>query len=85
MNILKLLKNVLIEMIEEDIDLTSVDRYEDKLTLNKKVSIDISDINKGIVEINDNNGSVYRSSTEEGIKKVIELLKSNESWIIFSY
>ncbi|MEZ7619377.1 hypothetical protein [Staphylococcus epidermidis] len=79
MNILKLLKNVLIEMIEEDIDLTSVDRYEDKLTLNKKVSIDISDINKGIVEINDNNGSVYRSSTEEGIKKVIELLKSNES------
>ena len=78
MNILKLLKNVLIEMIEEDIDLTSVDRYEDKLTLNKKVSIDISDINKGIVEINDNNGSVYRSSTEEGIKKVIELLKSNE-------
>lgn len=85
MNILKLLKNVLIEMIEEDIDLTSVDRYEDKLTLNKKVSIDSSDINKGIVEINDNNGSVYRSSTEEGIKKVIELLKSNESWIIFSY
>ncbi|WP_193050906.1 hypothetical protein [Pseudoalteromonas undina] len=79
MNILKLLKNVLIEMIEEDIDLTSVDRYEDKLTLNKKVSIDSSDINKGIVEINDNNGSVYRSSTEEGIKKVIELLKSNES------
>lgn len=78
MNILKLLKNVLIEMIEEDIDFTSVDRYEDKLTLNKKVSIDISDINKGIVEINDNNGSVYRSSTEEGIKKVIELLKSNE-------
>lgn len=78
MNILKLLKNVLIEMIEEDIDLTSVDRYEDKLTLNKKISIDISDINKGIVEINDNNGSVYRSSTEEGIKKVIELLKSNE-------
>lgn len=69
MNILKLLKNVLIEMIEEDIDLTSVDRYEDKLTLNKKVSIDSSDINKGIVEINDNNGSVYRSSTEEGIKK----------------
>ena len=81
MTIKKVLRNVLNRMIEQDLDLYTIDFTTDSKTvvINGNVYVDITNVEEGTWDtgaIGHNEG--YTLSTEDNLDKVIELLKENK-------
>lgn len=77
----KVLRNVLNRMIEQDLDLYTIDFITDSKTvvINGKVYVDTTNVEEGTWDtgaIVHNEG--YTLSTEDNLDKVIELLKENK-------
>src|SRR5699024_9875497 len=77
----KVLQNLIGRMIEENIELHTVNimKSETALIINGEVYVDIENVEKGTFSTGLVFGENYTLSTEENLEKVIELLKPEQT------
>lgn len=73
----EVLRNLINRMIEENIELSTVDISKDNtvVVINGKVYVDISNVSNDEFSTGIINGENYTLSTDENLSKVTELLK----------